>query len=210
MNSRLWPIRKGFATGVPRGWRHAFKDDAMQKVTLFAALALILLAGCQSPAPVAEPRLAPRVQAPEPVVVPEPVAPPPAPVVRIPTASERALADGVGLYDAGDFNGAIKQLLGAKAIWEDTTTPGGLANRLAAHKYIAFSYCVTNRRPQCRQQFVDAIKLDPDFQLEPAEKTHPVWGPEFERAKVQAKPPATPARRPATTAAPPSSPPKAP
>ena len=210
MNSRLWPIRKGFATGVPRGWRHAFKDDAMQKVRLFAALALILLAGCQSPAPVAEPRLAPRVQAPEPVVVPEPVAPPPAPVVRIPTASERALADGVGLYDAGDFNGAIKQLQGAKAIWEDTTTPGGLANKVAAHKYIAFSYCVTNRRPQCRQQFVDAIKLDPNFNLEPAEMTHPIWGPEFDRAKKQASapppPPPPPAKRPAS--APPANPPK--
>jgi hypothetical protein len=100
--------------------------------------------------------------------------------------------------------------LGAKEIWDDSTTAGVTANKLAAHKYIAFSYCVTSRRTQCRQQFVDAIKLDPNFNLEPAEKTHPIWGPEFERAKVLAKAPAAPARRPATTAAPPSSPPKAP
>ena len=80
-------------------------------------------------------------------------------------------------------------LLGAKAIWEDATLPGGLANKVAAHKYLAFSYCVTNRRTLCRQQFVDAIKIDPLFQLEPAEKTHPIWGPEFDRAKVQASTP---------------------
>jgi hypothetical protein len=45
---------------------------------------------------------------------------------------------------------------------------------------------VTNRRTQCRKHFVDALKLDPEFALEATEKTHPVWGPEFERAKKQA------------------------
>lgn len=175
----------------------------MQKMIALAVLLLLALTGCQSPAPVAEPKPQ-RVETPEPKpVVPVPVAPK-API-PVPTASERSLADGVSLYDAGDFNGAIKQLLGAKEIWDDTTTPGA-ANKLAAHKYLAFSYCVTNRRPQCRQQFVDALKLDPNFSLEPAEKTHPLWGPEFDRAKTQASAPPAPARRPA--APPPASPPK--
>ena len=144
------------------------------KVAL-AAVLLLALAACQSPAPVA-----------------------------IPTASERALAAGIALYDAGNFNGAIERLRGAREIWSDSTSPGATANKLAAHKYLAFSYCVTNRRALCRQQFVDAIKLEPNFDLAPAEKGHPLWGPEFDRARKQASAPAAPAGRPAQSAATPS------
>ena len=188
--------------------RRDFSDDVLQMKIGLAAFLLLALAGCQSPAPVAEPEPQ-RADEPEPKpVVPALVEPPPAPV-PIPTASERALADGVGLYDAGDFSGAIKRLLGAREIWDDSTNPGATANKVAAHKYLAFSYCVMNRRTQCRKQFVDAIKLDPNFNLEPAEKTHPVWGPEFDRAKKLAKTPAAPAKRP-PSAATPSSKPKTP
>jgi len=174
----------------------------MQKVTAVSALLLLALAGCQTPAPVEQPKPAP-VEAPPPKPAPAPLPPPPPPV-KVPTAGERALAQGVALYDAGDFNGAIKELLGAKEIWDDTTTPGANATKLAALKYLAFSYCVTNRRTQCRQQFADAIKLDSGFALEPAEKTHPIWGPEFDRAKAMANAPAAPARRAAPPAAPPA------
>ena len=168
-----------------------------------AAVLLLALAGCQSPAPVAEPA-AQRVDEPEPVL-PAPVEPPPTPApIAIPTASERALAAGIALYDAGNFNGAIKRLRGAREIWSDSTSPGATANKLAAHKYLAFSYCVTNRRALCRQQFVDAIKLEPNFDLAPAEKAHPLWGPEFDRARKQASAPAAPAGRPAQSAATPS------
>ena len=104
----------------------------------------------------------------------------------------RALGRGGPGHQGGNFNGAIKRLLGAKEIWDDSTTAGALSNKVAAQKYIAFSYCVTNRRTLCRKHFVDAIKLDADFNLEPTEKTHPVWGPEFERAKPQASAPSAP------------------
>jgi hypothetical protein len=120
------------------------------------------------------------------------VTPPPA---AGPTAAERALSAGVALYEAGDYAGAIRVLTGAKEIWDEAPAPGARAAKLAARKYIAFSYCVTNRRTLCRQQFVDALALDPAFDLEPTERTHPLWGPEFERAKKQAlapKPPAKP------------------
>src|SRR2546426_371904 len=137
----------------------------MQKMTVSAVLLLVLLVGCQAPAPVAEPKPQP-VEVPKPrPAAPAPVAPAPPPM-RVSTASERALTEGIRLFDAGNFNGAIKQLLGAKEIWDDTTSSGALANKLAAHKYVAFSYCVTNRRTQCRQQFVDAIRLDSKFNLE--------------------------------------------
>jgi hypothetical protein len=172
-----------------------------------AAVLLVVLAGCQSPAPVEGPKPQ-RVGAPEPrpgpVVATVPIKSPPA-SIPIPTASDRALADGMGLYDAGDFNGAIKRLLGAKEIWDDATTPDAVTHQLAAHKYIAFSYCVTNRRAECRKQFVHAIKLNPGFNLEAVEKTHPVWGPEFDRAKKLASVPAAPAKRPAPSGAAPSS-----
>ena len=176
----------------------------MQLMGALAVVLLLALAGCESPAPVPEPEPQ-RVRAPESaaVVPPAPVPPPPAPMPTV-NASGRALADGVGLYDAGNFNGAIKRLLGAKEIWDDSTTADALPNKLAAHKYIAFSYCVTNRRTQCRKHFVDAIKLDAAFDLEPTEKTHPVWGAEFERAKKQASVPTAPAKPPASSAATPS------
>ena len=169
-----------------------------------AAVLLLALAGCQSPAPVAEPA-AQRVEEPEPVL-PAPVEPPAPTAIptAIPTASERALAAGIALYDAGNFNGAIKRLRGAREIWSASTTPDATANKLAAHKYLAFSYCVTNRRARCRQEFVDAIKLEPNFDLAPAEKAHPLWGPEFDRARKQASAPAAPAGRPAQSATTPS------
>jgi hypothetical protein len=153
---------------------------------------LLALAGCQAPAPVAEPA-PPPVSIPEPEPPPPPPAPPPPPPAPVITPSGRALASGISLYDAGDFNGAIKRLLGAKEIWDDSASPDAVANKVAANKYLAFSYCVTNRRTQCRKHFVDALKLDANFTLEPTEKKHPVWGPEYERAKKQVSPPAKPA-----------------
>ena len=161
-----------------------------------SAVLLLALAGCQTPAPVAEPA-PPPVTVREPDPPPPPPAPPPPPPAPVVTASGRALASGISLYDAGDFNGAIKRLAGAREIWDDSASADALANKVAANKYIAFSYCVTNRRTQCRKHFVDALKLDPGFALEATEKTHPVWGAEFERAKKQASASIAPAKRPA-------------
>ena len=178
----------------------------MQIAAALVVLIFVALAGCQSPAPAVQP-------APQPVPEAEAAPPPPVPVVPAPapapTPSERALADGIALYEAGDFNGAIKQLRAAKPIWTDAA-PAATANKVAAHKYLAFSYCVTKRPTQCRQEFVDALKLDAEFTLTSAEKSHPMWGPEFERAKKQASAPAAPAKRKASSAATASSPAKAP
>jgi len=147
-----------------------------------AGIVLTALGGCQSAPPIAQPEPAPAEQ-PDAAPAPAPVAPPPPPPV--PTPAERALDEGIALYDKGDFNGAIKRILAAKEIWTDANA-NATANKLTAHKYVAFSYCVTKRRTQCRKQFVDALKLDAAFTLDPAEKTHPIWGPEFERAKKEA------------------------
>jgi len=177
---------------VRRERRSIFGVERVHIASALAVFFFILLAGCQSPAPLAqpEPQRAPEPEAAPPPPVPVAPLPPPAP-----TPGERALADGVALYDAGNFNGAIKQLRGAKEIWSDATSPAATANKVAAHKYLAFSYCVTKRPSQCRQQFVDALKLDAAFTLTPAEKAHPMWGPEFERAKKQVSAPVAPAKR---------------
>ena len=181
-----------------RSPRVALPAGAMRITGALAAIVLVMLFGCESAPPVPQPEPAP-VEVPAPAPPIAPVEPPPPPV---PTPAERALEEGVALYDAGDFNGAIKRLLGAKAIWTDSTSATATATKVSAHKYLAFSYCVTKRRTQCRKQFVDALKLDPGFNLQPTEKAHPIWGPEFERAKKQASAPAAPPSSRTPTATP--------
>jgi len=91
--------------------------------------------------------------------------------------AQRELEDAVAIYDKGDFNAAIERL-GSPGI-----AAGDTAVRVAAHKYSAFSYCVTRRTTLCRTQFEAALKLDPTFELSPAERGHPLWGPVYERVK---------------------------
>jgi len=89
-----------------------------------------------------------------------------------------ALREGIRLYNEGDFNGAIKRLNSS-----DIRSGAPLRTRTTALKYTAFSYCVTSRPKQCQQAFEKALKIDPEFSLEPGEEGHPLWGPAFERAK---------------------------
>jgi hypothetical protein len=152
------------------------------KKKLCLTAAALLLAGCETTAPLQQPPAAasssgakPAAQAPaKPATV---AAPPPAP--ELPPA-RKALNAGIELYKAGNFNGAIKQL-GAPELADAET-----ALQLEALKYMAFSYCVTNRTTLCRQQFAKAFKLDKTFDLSPGEKGHPLWTPSFERARKEA------------------------
>ena len=89
-----------------------------------------------------------------------------------------ALREGIRLYNEGDFNGAIRRLSS-----NDIRSSSPLRTRVTALKYTAFSYCVTSRPKQCQQTFEKALRIDPDFTLEPGEQGHPLWGPAFERAK---------------------------
>ncbi|MEN3278488.1 MAG: hypothetical protein V7631_4278 [Massilia sp.] len=89
-----------------------------------------------------------------------------------------ALREGIRLYNEGDFNGAIRRLSS-----NDIRSGSPLRTRVTALKYTAFSYCVTSRPKQCQQTFEKALRIDPDFTLEPGEQGHPLWGPAFERAK---------------------------
>ena len=90
------------------------------------------------------------------------------------------LAEGVESYDAGDFGSAIRALNAPEIEQSDTAT------RVEAGKYLAFTYCVTNRRTLCRKTFDRVLALDPAFALKPAEAGHPLWGPVFVQARKAA------------------------
>lgn len=94
------------------------------------------------------------------------------------SAAQSALNEGVDLYDRGDYNGTVKRLAAAHAIWT-----GSKAVQVQALKYMAFSYCLSSRQALCRQQFEKALKIDPAFDLAPGEKGHPMWDPVFQQAK---------------------------
>ena len=100
----------------------------------------------------------------------------------VPPKDSPGLREGVRLYNDGDFDGAIKRL-SARDV-----SNGPMPARIAALKYIAFSYCVTSRPAQCRQSFDKALRLDPTFELAPGEQGHPLWGPVFVKAKLAARP----------------------
>lgn len=97
------------------------------------------------------------------------------------TSPPSGLADGIALYNKGDYNGAIKRLSSR----DINSAP--LATRLSALKYTAFSYCLTSRPGPCRQAFDKAFRLDPSFDLATGEHGHPLWGPVFTQAKQAAE-----------------------
>jgi hypothetical protein len=151
-------------------------------ITLLSALAgAAILSGCDTLKPSAAPAPAPHHAATPSAPKPSPAQP--APVAQAPSlsAEQLALRDGIELYNKGSYNEAIKHL-GAPDI-----TTGSKATQVQALKYIAFSYCVTNRATMCRMAFEKAFKLDRSFDLLPGEYGHPLWGPAFAKAKKAAK-----------------------
>lgn len=101
-----------------------------------------------------------------------------------PRKAEQALNSGVRHYEEGELNAAQKNLQEALAL--------GLtfdADKVTAHKYLAFIYCASNQEKQCRDAFRRAFEIDPAFKLERTEIGHPLWGPVYNsvRADVLAK-----------------------
>jgi Tfp pilus assembly protein PilF len=91
----------------------------------------------------------------------------------LPSAESR-LKTGIAQYEEGNYAQAQRTLQSALV--------NGLASRTdqaRAYKYLAFIYCVTERVPQCRQEFSNAITADPKFTLTAAEAGHPTWGPVY-------------------------------
>jgi hypothetical protein len=151
-----------------------------QLLVLLSVTALSACASLQNmlPSKNTAPAAPPAVKAPAPVQpapAPAPAVTPAAPAV---SNAQQILNDGSDLYDKGEFSAAIKKLSGSNEIWS-----ADKAIQLKALKLMAFSYCVTGRSTLGRQQFERALRMDENFNLEPGERNHPLWGPVFEQAR---------------------------
>lgn len=88
------------------------------------------------------------------------------------------LATGLKQYEDGEYAGAAKSLRAA--------IDQGLSNSdlVSAYKHLAFIDCASGRERQCRDEFRQALAIDPAMELAPAEAGHPVWGPIFRSLKA--------------------------
>ncbi|XVJ71804.1 MAG: tripartite tricarboxylate transporter substrate binding protein BugE [Rhizobacter sp.] len=86
--------------------------------------------------------------------------------------AEKALIDGIRLYEENQYAEAEAQI--GKALGLRLSTPRYQA---LAHKYLAFIYCLSKRPQECEASFRNAIAADPGFSLNKLEEGHPLWGP---------------------------------
>jgi tetratricopeptide (TPR) repeat protein len=98
------------------------------------------------------------------------------------SGAEGVLDQGLARYAEGKFDtaaklfaGALKQGLGAKG------------DQITALKHSAFSLCLLNRKTACRNDFAKIFRVEPAFDLAPAEAGHPSWAKVFADAKQQAQ-----------------------
>lgn len=106
--------------------------------------------------------------------------------------AERALIDGLRLYEGGEFQKAEASLSAA--------VTGGLADPhdvAVAYKYLAFIACAFNRGTECALDFTQAFTADPSFHLNDTEIGHPLWGPVYRRVEQAMKKAQQAAPRPA-------------
>ncbi len=97
-----------------------------------------------------------------------------------PRKAEQLLSTGVRQYEDGDLKAAQKSLQEALA--------SGLtfnADKVAAHKYLAFIACASGDEKQCRDEFRRAFDIDPSFKLAPTEIGHPLWGPVYTSVRAE-------------------------
>jgi hypothetical protein len=113
---------------------------------------------------------------PPPPPPPVPAPPPPSIIALYQQPAERALIDGIRLYEEGAFDRSETALRGALR--------EGLASgrdRAIAFKYLAFITCAFGRPAECETSFTRAFAADPDFALNDKEIGHPIWGPVYRR-----------------------------
>jgi len=92
--------------------------------------------------------------------------------------AEKALLAGMRAYDDGQYPQA--EALLNQALTTGLASP---KDRAAAHKYLAFIFCTSNRVPACEAQFRAARGDDRGFALSKAEAGHPQWGPVYQRVQ---------------------------
>jgi hypothetical protein len=99
-------------------------------------------------------------------------------LIERPSAGGAALRQGVAAFDLGEYGRAESKLKEGFKLGL-TNTP----DLLRGYKTQAFVYCITARTAQCERAFDAAFNINRKFNLTPAERQHPIWGPVF--AKVQ-------------------------
>lgn len=95
-----------------------------------------------------------------------------------PRKAEQNLSSGIRAYEEGNYATSARLL-------QDALSAGLLLNsdKVAAHKYLAFMHCAQSRKVTCRNEFRKALEINPRFELAPAERGHPSWGPVFRALK---------------------------
>jgi len=114
--------------------------------------------------------------------------------------AQESLALGLREYHLGNYAEALRSL---KASLDHGLLPK--TEQSNARKHLAFIHCVSQREPQCRDEFRKALEIDSGFGLAPAEAGHPIWGPVYrsvrkELAAAAAREPALFARSPRSVA----------
>lgn len=93
--------------------------------------------------------------------------------------ANQSLSAGVDAYNEGKYPDAVKNLQSAL----DQGLSAG--DQVKAHKYLAFTHCVSGKERLCREEFRKALDINPKLELEPAEVEHPIWGRVFREAKAR-------------------------
>jgi Tfp pilus assembly protein PilF len=107
--------------------------------------------------------------------------PPPAPVGLldvIERPAEKALLAGLRAYEDAQYPQAEKLL--AQALQTGLVAS---KDRAAAHKFLAFIFCTSDRAAACEIEFRRARATDPSFALSKSEAGHPQWGPVYKRVQ---------------------------
>ncbi|MHB1676913.1 MAG: TssQ family T6SS-associated lipoprotein [Sulfuriferula sp.] len=97
-----------------------------------------------------------------------------------PRKAEQELSAGINNYDNGNYQTAAHDL--QNSINQGLTFT---SDQVTAHKYLAFIYCISERKKLCSDEFKKALALDPHFELSATEAGHPIWGPVYRHVKKE-------------------------
>lgn len=97
-----------------------------------------------------------------------------------PRKAEQELSAGLKSYENGQYPQAMKHI--QNALSNDLAFK---SDRITAYKYLAFIHCASDRKKQCRASFKEALEINPDLELSPAESGHPLWGPVFREVQAE-------------------------
>jgi len=94
-------------------------------------------------------------------------------------AQEQAMEQVRSDYEAGRYADVARQV-GLSVDLQ--TSPREM--HIEALKLQAFSYCLLQEKSRCERSFSRLLARYPDYELPPAERSHPMWGPVYEQAKA--------------------------